>query len=284
MQGNDRGTNWGYTMTYQLITQHDSRNFTPAAQVPAVYGRRRSIDSITIHWWGLPEWNATFEGTTDFLCKNTKPTSAHEVIEAGRVAVIVNHGDAAWAAGNAVGNATSIHLELNPRASDGDYVTAAERIRDIREMHGKDLPLIPHRDWQATMCPGHYDLARLDRMARDTNYQSATTEDDMPSAQEIAAAVWGFTNPEHDHRDMRQVVADLPVAVWSYSNPGIGGGDAYQILRDAVANTDRIASSVASVAALKASEGATVEQITEAVKQAISESVVKVDVTVEDGK
>lgn len=116
------------------------------------------------------------------------------------------------------------------------------------------------------------------------SYASATTEDDMPSAQEIAAAVWGFTNPEHDHRDMRQVVADIPVSVWSYSNPGIGGGDAYQILRDAVANTDRIASSVASVAAQKASEGATVEQITEAVKQAISESVVKVDVTVEDGK
>lgn len=153
-------------MSYELITKFDSRNFTPAASVPATYGRRRTIDSITIHWWGLPEWNATFFGTVDFLCTNKKPTSAHEVIEAGRVAVIVNHGDASWAAGNATGNATSIHLELNPRASDEDYATAAERIRDIRAMHGKDLPLIPHRNWQATMCPGDYDLARLDRMAR----------------------------------------------------------------------------------------------------------------------
>lgn len=154
-------------MSYELITRHTSRNFTPAALVPAVYGRKRTIDSITIHWWGLPEWNATFEGTTDFLCTNTKPTSAHEVIEAGRVAVIVNHADASWAAGNATGNATSVHLELNPRASDADYATAAERIRDIRAEHGKpDLPLIPHRTWQATMCPGHYDLARLDSMAR----------------------------------------------------------------------------------------------------------------------
>lgn len=164
-------------MSYELITRYDSRNFTPAALVPATYGRPRTIDSITIHWWGLPEWKATFEGTTDFLCTNTKPTSAHEVIESGRVAVIVNHGDASWAAGNAVGNATSIHLELNPRASDGDYATAAERIRDIRAMHGKDLPLVPHRDWQATMCPGHYDLARLDRLARSTGSitpQSAT--------------------------------------------------------------------------------------------------------------
>lgn len=113
-------------------------------------------------------------------------------------------------------------------------------------------------------------------------------EEDMPSAQEIAAAVWGFSNPALDQRDMRQIVADVvkdvPVAVWSYANPSIGGGDAYQILRDAVANTDRIAGAVASVAAQRASEGATVEQITEAVKQAISESVVKVDVTVEGGK
>lgn len=169
-------------MSYELITQYNSRNFTPAASVPATYGRHRTIDSITIHWWGLPEWNATFEGTTDFLCTNTKPTSAHEVIEAGRVAVIVNHGDASWAAGNAVGNATSVHLELNPRASDADYATAAERIRDIRAMHGKDLPLIPHRTWQATMCPGHYDLDRLDRMARGSaiHAQSAIITQEEP--------------------------------------------------------------------------------------------------------
>lgn len=119
------------------------------------------------------------------------------------------------------------------------------------------------------------------------NVQS-TQEDDMPSAQEIAAAVWGFRNPEQDPRDMRQIVADLPkdvpAGVWGYQNPNIGGGDAYQILRDAVANTDRIAGAVADVAARKASEGATVEQITEAVKQAISESVVKVDVSVDGGK
>jgi hypothetical protein len=109
-------------------------------------------------------------------------------------------------------------------------------------------------------------------------------EEDMPSAQEIAAAVWGFSNKELDQRDMRQIVADIPVAVWSYANPNIGGGDAYQILRDAVANTDRIASDVASVAAKAASGGATEDQIKEAVKQAISESVVKVDVSVDGAK
>lgn len=158
-------------MTYELITNRDSRNFTPAASVPATYGRARTIESITIHWWGLPEWGDTFEGVTEFLCTNTKPTSAHEVIEAGRVAVIVNHGDASWAAGNAVGNATSIHLECRPRASEADYVTVAERVRDLRAMYG-DLPLIPHRDWQATQCPGVWDLAKIDRLARSNGAAS----------------------------------------------------------------------------------------------------------------
>ncbi len=152
-------------MAYQLITNRDSRNFTPAASVPATFGRPRTIESITIHWWGLPEWGDTFEGVTEFLCTNTKPTSAHEVIEAGRVAVIVNHGDASWAAGNAVGNATSIHLECRPRASEADYATVAERVRDLRAMYG-DLPLVPHREWQSTQCPGHWDLAKIDRLAR----------------------------------------------------------------------------------------------------------------------
>jgi hypothetical protein len=115
--------------------------------------------------------------------------------------------------------------------------------------------------------------------------QSTQEEDeDMPSAQEIAAAVWGFKNPALDSRDMRQIVADIqkdvPVGVWSYSNPSVGGGDAYQILRDAVANTDRIAADVATVAAKEAAAGASEDQIKEAVKTAISESIVNVDVSV----
>jgi len=179
-------------MSYQLITAHDSRNFTPAASVPAVFGRARTIESITIHWWGLPEWGDTFDGVVNFLCTNTKPTSAHEVIEAGRVAVLVAHEDASWAAGNATGNATSIHLECRPRASDADYATVAERVRDIRAMHGKHLPLVPHRDWQATMCPGVWDLARIDAIASGAAAQGGTiahqgttaplTEEDDPLA------------------------------------------------------------------------------------------------------
>lgn len=172
-------------MTYELITNRDSVNYTPAHLVPATYGGPREIQSITIHWWGLPEWGDTFDGVVNFLCNNTKPTSAHEVIEAGRVAVIVNHADASWAAGNAEGNRTSIHLELRPRASEADYATAAERIRDLREFYGDHLNLIPHLHWQATQCPGHWDLAKLDRLARNTPAAAPARQELIPGIPDL---------------------------------------------------------------------------------------------------
>lgn len=151
-------------MTYQYITEHNSPNFTPSASVKKVYGMPRTIQSITIHWWGDPNQKPTFGGTVAYLCRKGGTSSAHEVIEAGRVAPIVNHADAAWHAGNATGNATSIGLELNPRCSNEDYETAGERIADLWKHYGK-LPLIPHKDWKATQCPGNYDLGRLRKIA-----------------------------------------------------------------------------------------------------------------------
>jgi hypothetical protein len=153
-------------MTYELITNRDSAAYTPALSVAATFGFKRVITCITIHWWGDPAQRPSFDGTVAYLCRQGGNTSAHEVIEAGRVAVIVAHANAAWHAGSAEGNAQSIGLELNPRASEADYATAAERIRDIRALHKADLPLRPHRSWKATACPGVYDLDKLDRMAR----------------------------------------------------------------------------------------------------------------------
>lgn len=163
---------------YKYITNIDSPNYTPAHLVAATYGRARNISSITIHWWGLPEWNQKFVPVVDYLCDRNRPsrTSAHEVIEAGRVACIIDHANAAWHCGNAQGNATSIALELNPRMSEGDYMTAAERIRDIRRMHGWDLPLVKHNYWKATQCPGYYDIARLDHLAKTINFGDSSDQ------------------------------------------------------------------------------------------------------------
>lgn len=279
-------------MTYTLQEQYTSKNQVAGSAANSVWNRgARKVSSITIHHWGNK--GQQFGTVRDFLCTNNTPTSAHYVAQDGLVACIVSPDDCAFHAGNAEGNTNSIGIECRPEATDGDYATVAELIRYLRSIYG-DVPLYPHNHWYNTACPGDYDLGRLDSLARGAStlsVESATItplEEDMPSAQEIAAAVWGYTNPGEDQRDMRQMVADipkdLPGAVWSYANPGLGGGDAYQILRDAVANTDRIAADVASVAAKAATGGASEDQIKEAVKQAISESIVKVDVSVDGAK
>lgn len=152
-------------MAYEYITQYDSPNYFTPAQCLARYGRKRQITGITVHWWGLPENKPTFQGVIDYLCRPNGNTSAHEVIEAGRVAPIVNHINAAWHSGSSVGNATTIGLELNPRCSDGDYETAGERIADLWIGYGNKLPLYKHSDWKNTRCPGNYDLARLRKIA-----------------------------------------------------------------------------------------------------------------------
>lgn len=150
---------------YNYLTQYNSPNYTPKASVPAVYGQPRVVKSITIHWWGSPSTGPTFNGTINYLCRAGGNTSAHYVAETGQVACIVDPENAAWHAGNSTGNATSVGIECNPLARNGDYATVAELIRDLRSVYG-NIPLVPHSYWKATACPGVYDLARLDRESR----------------------------------------------------------------------------------------------------------------------
>ncbi|WP_152203647.1 peptidoglycan recognition protein family protein [Georgenia thermotolerans] len=160
-------------MAYDYITQYNSPNYTPNAKVPAAFGGPRTIEAITIHHWG--SLGQKFQNVVNYLCRKGGNTSAHEVIEAGKVAVIVNHRDVAWHSGNGKGNRTTIGLELRPEATDADYATAAERIRDLRAEYG-NLPLIPHRAWKATACPGKWDLARLDALARGGSFVKPVTD------------------------------------------------------------------------------------------------------------
>ena len=155
--------------------QWTSPNCTANAQVPAVFGQPRNATSITIHHWGDPAWGQTFSGVVTFLCDGNRPnpTSAHYIVESGQAACIVSPDDAAWHAGSPQGNATSIGIECNPLERDGDYQTVAEVIRFIRSIYG-DLPLVPHNHWIQTDCPGTYDLARLDALARGVAAQAST--------------------------------------------------------------------------------------------------------------
>lgn len=148
---------------YEYISKYDSPNFTPATKVSSVFGRSRTVKSITIHHWGV--LGQKFENVLNWFMNPQAKTSAHYICESGKVACIVDPDDAAWHAGSAEGNATSIGIELRPEATEGDYATAAKLIKNIRSIYG-DIPLVPHNKWRSTACPGKWDLNKLDRLSR----------------------------------------------------------------------------------------------------------------------
>ena len=145
--------------SYEYITKH-----TAPAQTKAKRGAA-AIDTIVIHHWDDAAKKPTFGGTVAWLTRKGASTSAHYVVEAGKVACLVSPKHIAWHAGNWSWNSRSIGIELNPRASAGDYATAAQLIRELRAAYG-DMPLKAHKAIKATSCPGNYVLASLDLEAR----------------------------------------------------------------------------------------------------------------------
>jgi hypothetical protein len=139
-----------------------AKGYTPAASVPQVFGRARTIDGIVIHHWGA--LGQTHDGVVNFFVNGPGETSAHFVASAGRINCLVSPLDAAWHSGNAVGNATTIGIECRPEATDADYATVAELVAWLRAEYGP-LPLTPHKQWQSTACPGVWNLARIDALA-----------------------------------------------------------------------------------------------------------------------
>lgn len=172
-------------MSYNYDTTHNSPNYTPEAQSPAVFGQPRVIKGITIHWWGDPSTNPSFEGVRDYLCRPNGDTSAHLVVtgDGRQVACIVNYNDVAWHAGNATGNATTIGIECDPRCRDEDYDVIAEVVADIRSAFG-DVPIYSHRMWTQTTCPGNYDINRIDQLSytKQSNAQWGQVTDKNPPA------------------------------------------------------------------------------------------------------
>ena len=139
---------------YTYITKYTSPNQN---------ARNSRIKSITIHHWGSR--GQKFDNVVHWLCQKRAGTSAHYVVEAGKVACIVDPDRRAWHAGNSRGNHESIGIECRPEATDGDYATVAALIADLRAVYG-NIPLVPHRAWTSTACPGVWDLGKLDRLAR----------------------------------------------------------------------------------------------------------------------
>lgn len=160
-------------MAYETITRYNSPNYTPNSRVQASFGFPRNIIGITIHWWGDPATNPSFDGVVSWLCQARSQVSCHPVVSAGKSAWLVNAIDAAWHSGNAKGNAQTIGIEADPRCRDADYATLAEQVADIWLAYGK-LPLYPHKYWKSTACPGNYNLDRI-RQEAEVWYAKKTT-------------------------------------------------------------------------------------------------------------
>ena len=139
---------------YEYITKFTSPNQN---------ARNSKVKSITIHHWGSR--GQKFDNVVNWLCQKRAGTSAHYVVEAGKVACIVDPDRRAWHAGNSRGNHESIGIECRPEATEGDYATVAALVADLRAVYG-DIPLKRHKDWTSTACPGVWDIGKIDRLAR----------------------------------------------------------------------------------------------------------------------
>lgn len=247
-------------MSITINESYTAKGWTPGYLSAAVFaGYARTIKSITIHHWGV--FGQIHQDVVNFFC-STGPgaTSAHFVASGfpvPRVDCIVSPLDVAWHAGNAYGNATSVGIECRPEATLADYKVVAELVAWIRSEYGADLPLVPHRDWQATLCPGIWDLARIDTMARAIVGAGAVTKPDVTPVipKPTTPSKDGFDMADLD--DLRQVLREYNP--WAYKNPKLEKDDAYAILR---ANRDFAVKGAADAAATRA----TVESLVGAIK------------------
>src|SRR5699024_5324426 len=101
-------------------------------------------------------------------------SSAHEVIEGGRAAILASIEDGTWNSGSAQGNLDNYALECRPEADDATVRTVAARVAAVREEAGWDVPLNLHRDYVATECPGRYVALKdtIDKLARGEDRKS----------------------------------------------------------------------------------------------------------------
>jgi len=191
-----------------------------------------------VHHWG--SFGQTHDGINDFFVNRNRNTSAHFVASDGRINCLVSPQDAAWAAGNAYGNATSIHIEARPEATDGDYRTVSWLISFLREHYGANLPLKHHREWSATACPGKWDLARLDREARAWSTAGAPAAPTLTVAPQSATAPAAMPGAGEFRVDPGDTLSGIAVQFgWTLqsiidANPGIDPNRIYpgQILKD----------------------------------------------------
>lgn len=137
-------------MGYEYLTNYNANAYMIGRMSNGV---QYSVDKIIIHHWGAE--GQTFEGVCAWFGSPSCQTSAHYVVEGGRVACLVNLSDTAYHAGDWGANLTSIGIECRPEMSDADLETVCELVAYLYKVYG-ELPIYGHKDFSPTACPGKY--------------------------------------------------------------------------------------------------------------------------------
>ena len=173
------------------IEHHQTKNLRPG-RVDEKRGLVGELNAITLHHWGSDGQN--FDNVVSWLVADgngNNSSSAHEVIEGTRVAVLADIEDGTWNSGSAQGNLDNYALECRPEADEVTVRTVAARVAAAREASGKDLPLNLHRDYVATECPGRYAELRdtIDALSRGEDVAlarpSAPPPTPLPTGKEL---------------------------------------------------------------------------------------------------
>lgn len=137
-------------MGYEYLTNYNANAYMIGRMSNGV---QYSVDKIIIHHWGAE--GQTFEGVCAWFGSPSCQTSAHYVVEGGRLACLVNLSDTAYHAGDWGANLTSIGIEARPEMSDADLETVCELVAYLYKVYG-ELPIYGHKDFSSTACPGKY--------------------------------------------------------------------------------------------------------------------------------
>ena len=79
---------------------------------------------IIIHHWGVD--GQKIDNVLGWLCNPRAQSSAHYVVEAGKVVKLMADTDCAWHAGSETQNKTSIGIECRPECTKADRETVIE--------------------------------------------------------------------------------------------------------------------------------------------------------------
>lgn len=224
--------------------RHDTKWTTKNQVARSFYGFGPKPTGVTIHHWG--DHGQKFDNVCHFLATNNTPTSAHTVIQDGRIATLAVPEVATYHAGHTVGNGTTIGVECRPECTPGDVDTVVQYIYELETVYGS-LNIYQHKHWFPTACAGKWGaklpeiIDRVNAMhkngGRDPKLSSGAK---APAPKPVVTTQSAPAKPAPAKEKPLSETNPTGWNAWRYRNPKIEKRDAYQILRDIDRKQDEI--------------------------------------------